>query len=68
VIQSCNGSNKKSQTLEDENLTKPSYSVMMEEFEYCNLIKQLNDEQRLIFDEIMHRIKYTLIHRFVYFL
>ncbi len=30
---------------------------MMEELEYCNLIKQLNDEQRLIFDDIMHKMK-----------
>ncbi len=35
--------------------------MMMEEYEYCNLIKQLNDEQRLIFDGIMHKINYTLI-------
>jgi len=27
----------------------------MEEFEYHNLFKQLNEEQRLIFDDIMHR-------------
>ncbi len=67
MIQSCNGPNKKSQTLENENFTKPSYSMMMEEYEYCNLIKQLNDEQRLIFDGIMHKINYTLICRFVYF-
>jgi hypothetical protein len=30
VIQACNGSNQKSQFLEDENLTKTSYFVMME--------------------------------------
>jgi hypothetical protein len=28
---------------------------MMEEFEYHNLLIQLNEEQRLIFDDIMHR-------------
>jgi hypothetical protein len=61
VIQSCNGSNKKSQTLKNENFTKPSYSVMMEESENCNLTKQLNDEQKLIFDGIMYKINYTLI-------
>jgi len=42
VIQSCNGSNKKSKFLEDENFTKSSYSMMMEEFEYRNVLKQLN--------------------------
>ncbi len=42
VIQSCNGSNKKSQFLEDENFTKSSYSMMMEEFEYRNVLEQLN--------------------------
>jgi hypothetical protein len=41
--------------------------MMMEEFEYCNLFKQLNEEQRLIFDDVMHRNKCTLIHRYVYF-
>jgi hypothetical protein len=25
----------------------------MEEFEYCGLLRQLNEEQRLIFDEVM---------------
>jgi hypothetical protein len=29
--------------------------MMMEKFEYCSLLKQLNDEQRLIFDDVMHR-------------
>jgi hypothetical protein len=29
--------------------------MMMEKFEYCSLIKQLNDEQRLIFDDVMHK-------------
>jgi hypothetical protein len=29
--------------------------MMMEEFEYCILFKQLNEEQRLIFDDIMHK-------------
>jgi hypothetical protein len=28
---------------------------MMQEFEYRNLLKQLNEEQRLIFDDVMHR-------------
>ncbi len=28
---------------------------MMEEFEYRNLFKQLNEEQILIFDDVMHR-------------
>jgi hypothetical protein len=27
----------------------------MEEFEYHSLFKQLNEEQRLIFDDVMHR-------------
>jgi hypothetical protein len=29
--------------------------MMMEEFEYCNLLKQLNEEHILIFDDVMHR-------------
>jgi hypothetical protein len=31
--------------------------MMMEEFEYCSLLKQLNEEQKLIFDDVMHRKK-----------
>jgi hypothetical protein len=55
VIQSRNGSNKKSQFLEDENFTKSSYSTMMEKFEYRSSLRQLNEEKRLIFDDVMHR-------------
>jgi hypothetical protein len=28
--------------------------MMMEEFEYHSLLKQLNEKQRLIFDDVMH--------------
>ncbi len=28
---------------------------MMEEFEYLGLLKQVNEEQRLIFDDVMHK-------------
>jgi hypothetical protein len=31
--------------------------MMMEEFEYSNLITQSNEEQKLIFDDIMYRKK-----------
>ncbi len=55
VIQSHDVSNQKSSILKDENFIKFSYFMMMEEFEYCNLLKQLNEEHKLIFDDIMHR-------------
>ncbi len=55
MIQWRNVSNKKSQTVEDENFIKFSYSMMMKEFEYHTLFKRLNEEQRLIFDGVMHR-------------
>jgi len=55
VIQSCNGSKLKSQFLEDGNVTKSSYSMIMEIFEYCSLLRQVNEEQKSIFDDIMHR-------------
>jgi hypothetical protein len=29
--------------------------MMMEEFEYRSLLRQLNEEHRLIFDDVMHR-------------
>jgi len=28
--------------------------MMMEEFEYCGLLEQLNEEQKLIFDDVRH--------------
>jgi hypothetical protein len=31
--------------------------MMMKEFKYHNLFKQLNEEQRLISDDVMHRKK-----------
>jgi hypothetical protein len=31
--------------------------MTMEEFEYQILFKQLNEEQRLLFDDVMHRIQ-----------
>jgi len=31
--------------------------MMMEKFEYCSFLKQLNEEQRLISDDVMHRKK-----------
>jgi len=34
---------------------KSLYSMMMEEFEYLGLLRQLNEEQRLIFDDVMHK-------------
>jgi hypothetical protein len=29
--------------------------MMIEKFEYHNLLRQLNEEQILIFDDVMHR-------------
>jgi hypothetical protein len=29
--------------------------MMMEEFEYYSLFRQLNEEKRLIFDDVMHK-------------
>jgi len=54
VIQSCNGSNKKSQISEDDYFTKSPFSMMREIFEYHNLVKQLNEEHILIFDDIIY--------------
>jgi hypothetical protein len=42
--------------------------MMMEEFEYHSLLKQLNEEQSLIFDDVIHQEKNcTLTHQYVYF-
>jgi hypothetical protein len=51
VIQSHNIS----QTLKDENFIKSLYFMKMKKFEYYSLLKQLNDEYKLIFDDVMHR-------------
>ncbi len=53
--------------LKNENFTKSSYSMMIENFEYCSLLGQLNDEQRLIFDDLMHKKQSYLIHQYVFF-
>jgi hypothetical protein len=29
--------------------------MMMEEFEYCSSLRQLNEEKILIFDDVMHK-------------
>jgi hypothetical protein len=42
--------------------------MRMEKFEYHNLLKKLNEEQRLIFDDVMHRKQLYKIHQYVYFL
>jgi hypothetical protein len=66
VIQSCNVSNQKSQTLKDENFVNFfSYSMMMEEFEYCNLLRKLN-LKRLIFDDIILK-NYIVIYQLFIF-
>ncbi len=44
-----------SQTLKDENFIKSLYFMKMKKFEYYSLLKQLNDEYKLIFDDVMHR-------------
>jgi chromosomal replication initiation ATPase DnaA len=31
--------------------------MMMEELEYCGLLRQLNEEHILIFDDVMHKKK-----------
>jgi hypothetical protein len=31
--------------------------MMMETFKYCNLLRRLNEEEILIFDDVMHRKK-----------
>jgi hypothetical protein len=67
VIQSPNGLNQKLQILKDENFTKSSCSMMMEEFEYHSLLIQLNEKKWLIFDDIMHVNNCTMIHQYVYF-
>jgi hypothetical protein len=69
VIQSCYISNKKSQTLKDENFTKSAYFMKMKKNEYCSLFRPLNERQKLIFDDVMHfKKKKNLIHQFVCFL
>ncbi len=42
-----------SQMLKNENFTNVPYYVMVEESKYQNFVKELNEEQKLIFDDIM---------------
>jgi hypothetical protein len=39
---------------------------MMEKFEYRSLLRKLNEEQRLIFDDVMHG-KQLYLDRYVHF-
>jgi hypothetical protein len=55
LIQSHNGSGLKLKFLEDKNFTKSSYSMMMEKLEYHNLLRQLNEDKKLIFVDVMHK-------------
>jgi hypothetical protein len=36
--------------------------MMMKELAYHSLHKQLNEEKKIIFDDVMHRNNCTLIH------
>jgi hypothetical protein len=45
---------QKSQISKDDNFTKSPFSMMRENFEYHNLVKQLNEEHKLIFDDILY--------------
>ncbi len=42
------------QILEDDNFTKSPFSMMRENFEYHNLVLKINEEQKLIFDDIIY--------------
>jgi hypothetical protein len=42
------------QILENDNITKSPFSVTKENFEYHNLVKQLNEEHKLMFDDIIY--------------
>jgi len=55
IIQSCNTLDHKTQNFEDDGFKISSNSMIMNELEYWNMLRQLNKEQRLIFDDIMYR-------------
>ncbi len=55
IIQSCNTLNCKTQNFEDDGFTILSNYMIMDELKYWSMLRQLNEEQRLIFDDIMYR-------------
>jgi len=55
IIHSCNTFDCKTQNFEDDGFTILSNSMIMDELEYWSMFRQLNKEQRLIFDNIMYR-------------
>jgi hypothetical protein len=55
IIQSCNTLDCKRQNFEDDGFTILSNSMIMDELKYRSMLRQLNEEQRLIFDDIMYR-------------
>jgi len=55
IIQSCNTLDHKTQNFEDDGFRISSNSMIMNELKYWNMLRQLNKEQRLIFDDILYR-------------
>jgi hypothetical protein len=55
IIHSKNKNHKPTRPTQDESFTTSAYPMMMEESEYRYLLRQLNDEERLIFDDFMHK-------------
>jgi hypothetical protein len=57
IIQSCNTFYHKTQNIEDDGFTISLNLMIMDESKYQNMFKQLNEEQKLMFDNIMYRKK-----------
>ncbi len=55
IIQSCNTLDHKTQKFEDNGFKISSNFMIMNALKYQNMLKQLNKEQRLIFDDIMYK-------------
>jgi len=55
IIRSCNTLDCKTQNFEDDGFTILSNSMIMDELKYWSMLRQLNEERRLIFDDIMYR-------------
>ncbi len=53
IIQSCNTLDHKTQNF-DDGFTISSNSMIMNELKQQNMLRQLDKEQRLIFDDIMY--------------
>ena len=67
IIHPKNDSSRNPQSLNDKGFTTCAYPMMMKEYEYCYLLRKLNDEQRLILMILCINKDYIQMNLYTYF-